>query len=136
MSKKNEELRVLQHHWYRLLAESGFEDIEKIHGNGLVLIEKSSMCVMDLSPAERFDREEYYRFLGHKVNDERTIFRSPEDEFIMNRYAEGAKIATIVKELNGKGILRERKSIRILIRRYEQEWKMKSYSRRQLNLKD
>lgn len=136
MRPKKEELIKLQEYWYDILEKEGFQHIEKLKGSKLVLVKKASDCYRSIDCALRMIREQYFRLLGHRVHDEKTVFRDEIDKFIMTRYADGARIKTIVEELETKGAGKDRKSIRILIRRYEMQWDIKYYNRKQLNLKD
>lgn len=83
------------------------------------------------------DQTNYFRLIGMFINDPDTKFRKEVDRIIMLRHSEGAKIATICLELKTWGMKPwDRKSIRILIRRYEMAWGLRTYNRKQLNKKD
>lgn len=79
-------------------------------------------------------KEEYFRFMGQMAEDEETFFKNEAHRHILIRHAEGAMISTIVKELESRGIRRRRLSIRMIIRRYETAWGLRSYTPNLLNI--
>lgn len=137
MKLTKDEFRSLQQQWYQKLADSGFKDIERIRNDDL-FVESPAFCLRHSKGRDEFDREmdaEYYRRLGHAVNDDNVVFRTEIDRYIMVRYSEGAKIVKITKELFAQGISRDRKALRAVIRKYEMAWGIVEYSRSQLHLK-
>lgn len=128
-------LRELQKHWYKILEESGFEDIERVVGGELVLKQYAAHNLWDSHPLDREMEEEYFRIVSHHTNDETTAFRNQVDKMILQMYSDGVKIKDIVQSLETNGVPRNRASVRYIIRRYEVAWNIKQYSPRQLNKK-
>ncbi len=125
MKLNKDQFRTLQELWYNVLAESGFHDIEQLIGGKLVL--KRETFGID----KRYDtlesvrqREEYYRFMGHMVNDPNTTFKNDLERFVLSRHADGLKNHEIVRELALKGTPRHRHAVRFIIRRYLLVWKL------------
>jgi hypothetical protein len=132
------EFKKLQKHWYKLLKEHGFNDIEEMQGNQSVIIEPSLYFHIKLSRTDTItfsQKQHYYTLLETNINNEKTVFRNEIHRYILTRHAQGARICTIVNELLQKGTPRERKSVRIIIRRYEMAWKIRTYTSKQLNQK-
>lgn len=129
MKLSKDEFRNLQREWYQKLKDIGFKDIEKLHGDELLLIQSASrsidMCTLLVS-------EEYYRNIGQKALDEDTEFRNEVHKHILVRHSEGAKIKTIISELNERGLSRTKESVRVIIRRYEMKWGIRTYTEKQL----
>lgn len=122
------EFKKLQNKWYRCLEREGFNDIEK----------KNSFEGFRTYPAgwatDIACKTEYFSRLYHAVNDENTVFRNELDKYILTRYANGARINTIMNELNGMGESLRRNSLRFIIRKYEIAWKVRNYLPNQLNI--
>lgn len=119
----SEEFKKLQKHWYDLLKEQGFKDIERMANDDCVLMSSSTACYRhhgdDLL---RLAKEEYYTILTHRTEDDSTMYRSHVDKYIMARHAEGALIKEIVHELREAGNGRDRKTVGTTIKRYEKSW--------------
>lgn len=125
------EFKKLQQIWYLRLEEAGFVDIEK------VVRERPPRIEAHLTdPVLGAIRHEYYSIITEIVNNPETSFHNEIDSYILNRHAEGAKIQNIVNELFRDGTPRSRKGVRTIIRRYEMAWKIRTYTRKQLNLKE
>lgn len=132
------EFNKLKREWYGKLKESGFEDIEEKVPNPIWLrdCDTASYPFRCMAPHKRKDRAEYFNVLTAIVNNPATEFRNATDKYILNCYIDGYEIAAIIRSLAHIGIFRDRKTIRILIRRYEMKWHLRKYTRKQLNLKD
>lgn len=78
-------------------------------------------------------KEEYYRVLSQKANDESTFFKLQIHRFILIRYAEGASIKMICEELDALEEPRHRGSVRFIIRRYEMIWGFRVYTHKELH---
>lgn len=128
-----DEFRKLQQSWYKILSESGFKDIEELRGDDLVLKHTASFCYRASDELSRGIKEEYFRTLSQNALDEETVYRNEIDKHILIRYSEGARIKTITEELLLLGFSRDRKSIKFIIRRYENAWGIKHYQPHQLN---
>lgn len=131
MKLTQEEFRNLRAHWYRILAESGFKDIERFDGSDMVLID-SKHHYRRTTEFERSMIEEYYDLITCKANSDDTLWKNPVHKHILQRHAEGAKIVTIAHELNKKGTPRSRNSIKVIIRKYEMKWGIKEYEPKEL----
>lgn len=118
-----EEFKDLQEFWYNRLKEEGFKDIEKVGE-----MRKASSLYRGIEFELIDQKERYFALMGHAVNDQETGFRSEIDRHIMTRHADGARIRVIVDELAINGTPRTRKSVRMIIRRYESAWGIKYYS--------
>lgn len=139
MKLSKDEFKQLREYWYKVLEDSGFEDIEHLVGdNGfqtLALKKRADNCYRDISPFDRFMKEEYFRRIAQCVYDEQVYFRNEMDRFILMRHAEGAKIKEIVTELETRGTPRERAAIRFIVRKYRMAWGFKYYTPKELNIK-
>ncbi len=133
MKLSKEEFRTLRAYWYNLIAESGFQDVEELKGDDLVLKQTASYCYRATTELSRHMKEEYFRCLSQNALDEFTVYRNHIDKHILIRYSEGAKIKTIVQELDELGLSRDRKSIKFIIRRYEKAWGIRHYEAHELN---
>ncbi len=139
MKLTKEQYKNLQEQWYSKLAESGFVDIELHKDNRLVfmgVLLGEDFLGIEFDDAQVVQAKQiYFTLLSERTQDERTTFKSLVDRHILQRHAEGALVKTIVEELLALGTPRDRKSVRIIIRRYEVEWDIRYYTSRQLNKK-
>jgi len=126
-------LRELQKHWYKILEDSGFKDIEELVNGKMVLKQTSDHSGWYKDQFNREMQEEYFRVIWHHAHDETVEFRNDVDKLILQMYANGSKIVDILRTLEEMGERRERKTVRIIIRRYEVAWDIKQYTPRQLN---
>lgn len=134
MKVTKQEFKKLQQYWYKRLEQEGFKDIEKAQE---IAHEQNFLKeYQSLNSIYRHTKEDYFRLLNQAIHDENTQFRNHIDKYILTRYAEGARIKTIVQELLNLGMSRDRYSVRIIIRKYEMAWNIKTYTRKQLHLKD
>ncbi len=134
MKTSREKLRELQKHWYKVLERSAFKDIEKMVGGEFVLKQTAAHHLWDVDQFDREMDEEYFRIIFQIANDEATIYRNEIDKIIMVMHSDGSKIKDIIKTLENYGYTRRRNSIRIIIRRYEMEWNIRTYAPKQLNI--
>lgn len=126
MKLTRDQFRQLQRLWYDELENNGFEDIEELNGKGeLVFKQRQDGLLRNHTLDSMRNQEEYYRFIGHMVNDHETKYKSEIDRFILVRHSEGAYHQTIVEELRVKGTPRHRETIRTTIRRYLLVWRIK-----------
>jgi hypothetical protein len=125
-----EEFKALQDLWYKKAQDSGFKDIENTNGNERYL---KTDALDSYGKEKDKDRivavEEYFTILSHIAEDPETKYKDPSHKIIMIRFAEGAKIKNIVAELQLLGLSRDRKNVRLIIRRYEEKWKLKNPKR-------
>jgi len=120
-----QEFKALQEEWYKKAKDSGFKDIEYIIGNIESLKESSSNCYRNEPNVRIQNKEEYFTRLTHIVEDPNTTYAHLENKIIMMRHSEGAKIKDIRTELQLLGVNKDRKSIRLIIRRHEDKWNLK-----------
>lgn len=133
-SYKDQDLKKLRDEWYKKLRDSGFNDIEDA-SEDLRANRKIKSSFHGRTPSQRRCKEEYFLRMSQTFANPETKFRNEIDRLILKRYLEGALIRQIVDELEGLGTPKERKTIRILIRRYEMAWNVRYYTDRQLNRK-
>lgn len=135
MKISDEEFKALQRHWYKLLEDSGFQDIEHFKNGHLVLKETIRDRLKHISFLKMKVQEEYYHLMTYKVLDESTKFKSETDKYILTRYIDGVHINQIIEELMAKGLSKNRDTIRFMIRRYELEWGINHYDNKELHRK-
>lgn len=135
MKLSKDEFKKLQEYWYKLLADSGFEDIEKFNGDELVLKQSANYCYRKNDMLSRIRKENYYTRIGQAVYENEAFFRNEVDRLVMARHAEGAAIKSIVEELLSLGTPRDRLTVRYIIRKYQMIWGFKYFTPKELNLK-
>lgn len=135
MKKMGDKFRTLQKHWYKILEDSGFKDIEKLVDGKLFLKEIAPHSFWYMDEFECEMRGEYYRAISKIAFDENTLYKNDVDRMILQMHAEGIKISAIMNALKMKGESKHRLSIRYIIRRYEMAWKIRHYTPKQLNKK-
>lgn len=125
MKLTDEEFQKLREQWYKTLEDTGFKDIEKsndkLEADKLVRLQKAH-SFFDQNGHLVNAKQEYFQILFQTVNDSTVIFHTELDKYILTRYAEGARIKTIVDELKKMNTPRGRDSIRFIIKRYEKKW--------------
>lgn len=124
MKLTKEEFKDLQEFWYRKAKESGFKDIESLKDKDTFLKESCIHVFRNACEIIISTKQEYFTLITHFVEDPKTDFKHPSHRHIMRRYADGTKIKHIVEELQGLGLDRDRKNVRLIIRRYVQLWKI------------
>jgi hypothetical protein len=125
----------LQDEWYSRLEEDGFKDIERKPDKNIRFAGKNGGLLNEgnLDHLNRIDTIRCYFAIIHEYAfDETAVFKSEMHKYILQRYAEGARLCDIVRELTKLGMPRDRKAIKFIIRRYEMEWKIKNYTPKQL----
>jgi len=130
---KKKGFKNLARSWNKILAESGFDDAEVELKDDRALKQRASNSYRQASQLERESKFEYYTFLGHLAFN--TVFPTELERLVMTRHSEGATIKEIVEEINLRGISRDRKTIRYIIRRWQMKWGVKTWTLRQMNLK-
>jgi hypothetical protein len=132
MKIAKDEFRRLQQEWYKRLADEGFKDIEKPHGEDFILLQTAGYCFRETDSFAKEMKEEYFRCVSQMAEDPDTDFRNDIDRHILRRHAEGAKIKVIIQELDSMDMSRTRESVRTIIRRYEMAWGLRQYTDRML----
>lgn len=131
---RKKSFKVLYKEWNKKLDDSGFKDLENDIGATRILKKNGTENNYRLiSPFERETKLEYYCFLGYLANN--TEFTSELEKFVMIRHSEGATIQEVVGELNLRGIIRHRQTVRHIIRRWQTKWGIRTWSLREMNLK-
>lgn len=135
MKMSPDKFKALQRQWYKILEDSGFEDIEKVVGDELVLKQNAShgFLITERNLLQQQAMTEYFRLMSQKVNDEYTVFNCKEDAIILEMHCLGARVIDIINTLKSNGMYRNRNTIRYIIRRYEVNWNIKNYERKKLN---
>lgn len=111
----------------------GFEDAEVDLKGDRALKQKASNSYRQAAELERESRLDYYCIVSNLAQN--TKFHNILDEIVMVKHSDGATIKEIVDILKLKGISRDRKTIRYIIRRWQMNWGIKIWSPRQMNLK-
>lgn len=131
---KTKSFRETQKEWYAALEKHGFMDAEKdVCGEMSLRQWAVSPYRHAKSVVEREAKELYFTILAQNICVAK--FRNKIDEHILVMYSVGHKIKEICIELEKIGERRARNTIRFIIRRYEMEWGVRAYNRKQLNLK-
>lgn len=130
---RKKSFKILSRQWNKRLIESGFSDAEIEIKSDRILKQRATNSYRQATQLERESRLEYYCFLGYLANN--TEFPNELEKFVMLRHAEGATIREIVDELNCRGIIRHRQTIRYVIRRWQTKWGIRTWSLREMNLK-
>lgn len=131
---KRPDFKALQKAWYERLSAEGFEDIERVVGDDLVLRQTASYAYEaygGADPITRDSKEAYFNFVAQKVQE--TVFTRDVDRIILTHHAEGKKIRHICEHLESIGKRRCRGTIRFRIRVYEVKWGLRQYTAKQLN---
>lgn len=125
MKPTDEEFEELRKAWYKRLADTGFKDIETFDGQNVPIVKRQDHFFMHTNNDVITSKREYYTLITHNVNDLNTRFKNEVDKYVLSRHAEGARISVIVNELKMQGNSRTRKSVSMIIQRYERRWKIK-----------
>lgn len=125
--------KELSKSWDLKLHEAGFKDIEVPLKEDRALKQRAINCYRQATAIERESRLEYFCFLGYLANN--TVFPNDLEKYVMLRHADGASILDIVNEINLNGIVRDRRTIGYIIRRWQAKWGIRSWTLKQMNLK-
>jgi len=123
--------KELQKEWEDKLQTSGFVDAEKTIGGERVLVQNSSNAYRQAPEVVRESKIDYYMVLNFRLSKSR--FRDEIDKIVMNLHAAGLKIKEICEKLEAIGKGRHRQTVMFIIRKYEHKWKIKKWSKTQLN---
>lgn len=133
MSQSKSDLKKLEDKWNKILTKSGLQDIEETKGNEKVLKQVSSHAYWRENGLTAESKLTYYNILSHKVQTEK--FDSALDKLVMFMAAQGMSHASIVRILTSIGQKKHRTTVNFIIRRYEMEWGLKTWTLKQMNLK-
>jgi hypothetical protein len=131
--RKKTELSRLIEEWDNILKATGFKDIERTIEGERVLVQFASNVYRQADPLTRESKMSYYEQMASRAQEFQ--FLSEMDRIVMMMIVEGSKIKAIVEELNHRGYKVHRQTIRFIRRRYENEWGVKVWSLKQMNLK-
>lgn len=123
--------KALQRAWYQRLKDEGFQDAEKLINGRLVLAQSASHPYKGHNEVTIQEKETYFMELcqcvyNHEFDDE-------VDRLVLTWYSQGRKIKEICEDLDQRGELRARNTVRFIIRRYEIAWGLRNYRPNQLN---
>jgi hypothetical protein len=114
----------LQADWYQKLAETGFEDIEKLTGQGLVLKQTSKNRKIDRkTPEVKAAIAGYFRLFSESAAT--GDFDNEIDRVVITLYTSGVKTCRILEHLREHNMRRCRTSVFYIIKKYEKKWGIK-----------
>lgn len=128
---KKQDFKALQKTWYQRLEEAGFRDIECIVEGKYVLKANSFHIHKGEDPLILENKRIYFILISQRFEGE--SFGSEVDRLILFMYSNGKRIKEICEALARKGESRCRRTVRVIIRRYEMKWGLRKYSRKELN---
>jgi hypothetical protein len=124
----------LQEEWYSKLKDDGFNDIEQTIGiDNFILIKHSSNAYQNTTDKHvRLNKEQYFLLLTECVNN--NTCDNDVDTLIMTKRADGVQINAISNELKALQLTpSHRETIRVIIRKYENRWGIRSWQPQQLD---
>lgn len=121
------QFKKLQQEWYNKLKEQSFKDIETNENLNLDLGKYRYYHSADSALA----KEEYFSALQEALSQYECD--TPIHSTIMILKASGRLIQEIVRVLNAAGTPVHRKTIRYIIRNYENRWGIRIYDKRKLD---
>lgn len=133
MGKKfyqSREFKELADEWNERLEKEGLPDIEKQVGGRIVLIQNSPNVYRQMELTQRAAKEIYFQTLSQCIHEAR--FDSEVDQAVMVLKSEGAKITEICLALAARGMRRYRRTVRLIIRKYEDRWGIRNWKPEQL----
>lgn len=133
MEKKfyqNREFKELSREWEKKLERDGLPDIEKNVGEQRELKQNASNVYRQMDPTSREAKELYFQELSQCLH--RARFDNEIEKTVMSLKAEGAKIKEICVALAKMGCSRYRRTVRLIIRKYEDRWGIRTWRPDQL----
>lgn len=112
--------KELQDEWYARLKKAGFEDAELTIGNRQCLKQFARNCYRQANDIERENKRRYFELLSSQFQKE--TFSDKVERLVLMRRTEGVKIKQISVELKAMNERCHRKTIRLIIRKYERKW--------------
>lgn len=125
--------KALEKEWEARLQASGFEDAEKIIDGERVLIQNAANAFRQADSLTVEQKTAYFDQMSQAVHNEE--FTNEIDSLVMHRTAEAVKIKDIVSEIKSLGYTIHRQTVRFIIRRYENKWKIKQWTHKQMYLR-
>jgi hypothetical protein len=114
--------------WEKKLAENGLPNIED--ESRRMLKQNSPNVYRQMDSPRRKAKEEYFQQLGCALYW--SSFDNEVDRIVMMLKADGTKISEICHELLARGMSRYRRTVRLIIRKYENRWGIKHWKPDQL----
>ena len=119
--------------WNKKLKDSGFNDQEIEIAGERVLNQRSTNAYKQATELERQCRLDYFRLLGYLANN--TIFPNRLEQFILLSHAEGKTTPEIAEEMKTHGVIKNKRTIGFIIRRWQMRWGIKTWTLKQMNLR-
>lgn len=129
MKISSDEFKKLKALWDKRLSSEGFDEL----GEQSQTLKRFEPPFLRLKSVEIEERRRYYESINDAIA--KTKFRSERDRYILTRHAEGAMIKTIAEELHLMGHTKRASTVTTIIRRYQMAWGIRTYTRKQLELK-
>ena len=126
------EFKALEAQWYETLRHDGFVDAEEEVGGEPSLSQNASNAYRKACPIDRQAKIGYYQLLRRCLEVDRP--ENPIEQLIMIRKSEGVLIKDILKELKSMGIKRHRQTIGYVIRRLENKWQIRTWTKSQMKV--
>lgn len=119
----------MQRSWYSKLKEEGFLDREQEENEGSI---SSFVPFVDtpMSELKYSTRLDYFLCMSQWIEQEE--FQNPRDKIIMFMRSEGFQIKEIVDSLKSQGYSCHRQTIRFIIRKFENKWKIRLWEKKQM----
>lgn len=131
---QTDEFKELSEFWEEILKRNGLGDIEKqfntFLGEKRALKQNSPNVYRQMDPVRREAKELYFRELSRCLHT--ACFDCAVDRVVMVLKAEGAKIVEICAALEKLGMKRYRRTVRLIVRKYEDRWGIKIWAQDQL----
>lgn len=124
MKITDEEFLQLQQHWYKMLEQNGFKDLERVE-NGERTFEYVHTFNVPIDDVCRNAKEEFYNLLGQIINDDTTKYKNELEKYVMYHYWQGISTNTISKQLKKMGIGRTQRTVFRIVDKYLREWNLK-----------
>lgn len=116
--------KALLSEWNEKLYQTGFEDHETQNGS---LKQRATNAYRQASRIERETRLQYYLSMGHGLHKEEL----PQDIcLVLRNHVNGVPLQKIAQRCN-----LERKTVGYIIRRYQHEWGIRYWNRKQMKLR-
>ncbi len=116
--------------WEEKLAKEGLPDIEKTIGE-VQGLKQSATHVYQQMERDRIEaKEKYFRDLSSNIHT--TNFDNDIECIVMTLKADGARICEICQALEAIGQKRYRRTVRLIIRKYEHKWGIRIWRQDQL----
>jgi hypothetical protein len=124
------EFKSLSKKWEKKIEESGLVDVEVSIGDSRELKQNSSNVFRQMDQVRREAKENYFKRLSECIQT--ADFDCYIDMVVMHQKAQGAKIIEICVELAKQGHSRYRRTVRLIVRKYEDRWGIRHWTPDQL----